>query len=234
MLIPQSLLAVREYDATFTVVPTSRFGHSSDTVLATVEMLVLNDQGEDITFPFVVLSTDSGAGAESKRSVAPSVTNGSRDVELAADEVDEAALAELMVQRAQAAGMTDTVELDQLRTWARTVLARAERTHVGRTRIKAGETRRIVLQQRIRVLPDTQGRFTFETIAPSPVATLVTGGRVSVVVLMPWEDDDVHVTIDAVASTTAFEFEQGQVKLRKWAAWHWRNDPILRLVYQYA
>ena len=75
MLIPQSLLAVREYDATFTVVPTSRFGHSSDTVLATVEMLLLNDQGEDITFPFVVLNTDSGAGAESKRSVAPSVTN---------------------------------------------------------------------------------------------------------------------------------------------------------------
>lgn len=234
MLIPQNLLAVREYDATFTVVPTSRFGHSSDTVLATVEMLVLNDQSEDITFPFVVLNTDSGAGAESGRSVAPNVINGSRDVDVSESEVDEVALAEIIVQRAQAAGVTDPAELDELRGWGRAVLARAERTHVGRTRIKAGESRRLVLQQRIRVRPDAQGRFTFETIAPSPIATLVTGGRVSVVVVMPWEDDDVRVTIDASASTTGFEFEQGQVKLRKWAAWHWRNDPILQLVYAYA
>jgi len=234
MLIPQNFFAVREYDATFTVVPTSRFGHSSDTVLATVEMLVLNDQIEDITFPFVVLNTDSGVGAESGRSVAPNVTNGSRDVDVSVGEVDEAALAEIIVQRAQAAGVTDAAELDELRAWGRTALARAERTHVGRTRIKAGEARRLVLQQRIRVRPDEQGRFTFETIAPSPVATLVTGGRVSVVVLMPWEDDDVRVSIDAAASTTGFEFEQGGIKQRKWAAWHWRNDPIFRLVYTYA
>ena len=167
----------REYDATFTVVPTSRFGHSSDTVLATVEMLVINDQAEDITFPFVVLNTDSGNGAESRQSVAPTVLNGSRPVELAPEEIDEAALAEVIVQRAQAAGVTDAAQLDSLRTWGRTALARAERTHVGRTRIKAGETRRLVLQQRIRVQPDAQGRFVFETIAPSPIATLVTGGR---------------------------------------------------------
>ena len=234
MLIPQNLFSVREYDATFTVVPTSRFGHSSDTVLATVEMLVINDQTEDITFPFVVLNTDSGNGAESRRSVAPTVLNGSRSVELAPEEIDETALAEVIVQRAQAAGVTDAAQLDTLRMWGRTALARAERTHVGRTRIKAGETRRLVLQQRIRVQPDAQGRFVFETIAPSPIATLVTGGRVSIVVLMPWEDDDVRVTVDAAASTAAYEFEQGQIKQRKWAAWHWRNDPVFRLVYQYA
>lgn len=56
-------------------------GHSSDTVLATVEMLVENDQAETIEFPFTVLSTDAGSGADPE-SVRPRVMNGSRTVEL--------------------------------------------------------------------------------------------------------------------------------------------------------
>jgi hypothetical protein len=231
MLIPQNLFTVREHDATFVVTPSSRFGHESDTVLAAVEMLIENDQAEEIEFPFVVLTTDSGAGAANRESVEPRVLNGSRPVEIGEDEVDEKALAELMVQRAQAAGVSDPAELEEVRKWGTTVLARAERTRVGRTRIKPGERRRLILQQRLRILPDEQGRFVFETIAPSPIATLATGGRVSIVVLLPWEDEDVRVAI--LERTDGFEVEQGQVKARKWIAWHWKNDPVFRLVYQY-
>jgi hypothetical protein len=231
MLIPQGMFRVLEYDATYTVTPTSKFSHDSDSVFAVVEMLVENDQQEQIDFPFVVLNTDSGDGAENSRSVEPVVVNGSREVELKTDQVDEDQFAEVMVQRAQAAGVTDPAQLERVRNWGRTALARAERTRVGRTRIKPGERRRIVLQQRIRIRPDAQGRYVFETIAPSPIATLATGGRVSLVVLLPWQDEDIRPVV--VEKTENYEVEQGQVKLRPWIAWHWRNDPVFRLVYQY-
>jgi hypothetical protein len=231
MLIPQGLLTVREYDAVYTVTPTSRFAHHSDSVFATVEMLVVNDQADDVTFPFIVLSTDPGTGAEDRRSVEPRVLNGSREVELEDAEIDEAQLAEVAVQRAQAAGVTDPAKLEQVRSWARQVLARAERTKIGRTRIKAGEQRRIVLQQRLRVLPGPDGQFVFETIAPSPIAALAPGGRMSLMVLLPWEDDDVRPQI--VDFTREFEAEQGRIKQRQWVAWSWRYDPVFRLVYRY-
>lgn len=231
MLIPEGLLTVREYDAVYNITPTSRFNHQSDSVFATVELLVVNDQAEDVTFPFFVLNTDPGNGAEDRRSVEPRVLNGSREVKLEDSEIDEAQLAELVVQRAQAAGVTDASKVEQIRTWARQVLGRAERTKIGRTRIKAGEQRRIVLQQRIRVLPDANGQYVFETIAPSPIATLAPGGRLSLVVLLPWEDEDTHPQI--VDFTREFEAEQGRIKQRQWLAWSWRYDPILRLVYRY-
>lgn len=232
MLIPQSLLTVREYDAVYTIAPTSRFGHHSDSVFATVEMLVVNDQAEDVTFPFIVLNTDPGSGAEDRRSVEPRVLNGSREVELEDMEIDEAQLAEIMVGRAQSLGVSDPAELQQLREWGRQVLGRAERTKRGRTRIKAGESRRIVLQQRIRVLPDATGQYVFETIAPSPIATLAAGGRLSLLVVLPWEDDDVRPQI--IDYTREFEAEQGRIKQRQYVAWFWRYDPIFRLVYRYA
>lgn len=230
MLIPEGLFNVREYDAVFIVSPTSKFGHESDSVFATVEMLVENNQQEAIQFPFVVLNTDPGIGAENRQSVEPQVLNGSRDVTLNDTEIDEVQFAETMVQRAQAAGVTDATELERVRHWGRTVLARAERTKRGRTRIGPGERRRIVLQQRIRILPQ-DGRYTFETIAPSPIATLAPGGRVSLAVILPWEDDDIRVQV--LERTEGFEVEQGQIKARKWLGWHWRYDPIFRLVYQY-
>lgn len=230
-MIPSNLLKVVEYDAVFTVTPTSKFSHDSDSVFAVVEMLVENDQQEEIEFPFFVLNTDPGTGAENRASVEPVVLNGSRPVEVTKDEVDENAFAELMVQRAQGAGVSDPAELEEIREWARAVLSRAERTRVGRTKIRPGERRRIVLQQRIRILPEADGRYVFETIAPSPIATLATGGRVSLVVLLPWQDEDVRTEI--LERTEGFEVEQGQIKARPWVAWHWRNDPIFRLVYRY-
>lgn len=234
MLVPQGLFTVQEYDATFTVTPTSRFDHDSDTVLATVEMLVINDQAERIEFPFAVLTTDSGEGAEAPESVEPHVLNGSRPVELRPDSVDENALAEVMVHRAQAAGVTDAAELEEVRTWGRAVLARAERTFVGRTHLDPGEKRRIVLQQRIRVRPDANGEYLLEILAPSPIATIPTGGRISVVVLLPWEDEDVKPQVVVERTEAGFEFEQGRIKLRQLVAWHWKNDPLLRLTYRYA
>lgn len=235
MLIPGNLFTVREYDATFVVTPTSRFGHDSDSVLAIVEMLVVNDEGEDVDFPFFVLNVDSGDGAENKDAVAPHVVNGSREVAVAQEEINENALAEIVVQRAQAAGESDEADLERIRQWGRQVLGRAERTHVGRTKIKPGEARRIILQQRLRVRPNEQGQYVFETIAPSPIATLAAGGRVSVVTLLPWEDEDVRPTIltGSGLTTPDFEFEQGRIKQRQWVAWHWKFDPIFRLVYQY-
>lgn len=234
MLIPQSLFKVLEYDAVFTVTPTSRFDHESDTVLAAIEMLVENDQPDVIEFPFAVLTTDSGDGAESADSVTPNVLNGSRPVELTDGEVDEVALAEVMVQQAQGAGITDPNQLEEVREWARSALAMAERVKVGRTRIEPQEKRRIILQQRLRVKP-IEGRYVFETIAPPPASTLAVGGRVSVVVLLPWEDEDIRPQILAGAgeTTAEFEFEQGRIKQRPWVAWHWKNDPLFRLVYQY-
>ena len=238
MLLPIGGIRVDEYDATLLVTPTSRFGHSSDTVLATVEMQVTNDQAEEIEFPFAALNTDPGDGAESSDSVEPKVTNGSRPVELDVNGIDEALRTQLvdgMVQRAQAAGVSDQAELDKVRAWALTVLDKAQRIKVGRTKIRPQERRRIILQQRLRVLPDDQGRFILDTIAPSPIATLATGGRVSVVALLPWEDEDVkpQLLTGEGETTSGFEFETARIKQRAWAAWHWQNDPVFRLAWRY-
>jgi hypothetical protein len=238
MLIPIGGFHVDEYDETLLVTPTSRFGHSSDTVLATVEMQVTNDQAEEINFPFAVLNTDPGTGAESADSVAPKVTNGSREVELVAEELDEQQkeqLIEGMVQRAQAAGVSEPGELEKVRGWARTVLEKAQRLKVGRTKIRPSERRRIILEQRIRVLPDDQGRFILDTIAPSPAATLVTRGRVSIAALLPWEDEDTkpQLLTGEGETTPGFEFESGRIKQRTWTAWHWQNDPVFRLAWRY-
>jgi len=234
MLLPQAGFTAQEYDAVFTITPTSRFDHESDTVFASVEMLVINDQASEIEFPFYVLSTDSGAGASASASVAPHVLNGSREVNVGPDDVDENAMAEAMAQRAQAAGVTDAAELEEVRSWGRSAVQRAERTFVGRTKLSPGERRRIVLQQRLRVLPGDDGVYVFETLAPSPIATIPTGGRISVAVLLPWEDDDIHPRIVPDRTTQDFEKEEGRVKLRPWIAWHWRNDPLLRVAYTYA
>lgn len=239
MLIPIGGFRIEEYDESLLVVPTSKFGHSSDTVLVTVEMQLTNDQAEEIEFPFAALSTDPGDGAESSDSIEPKVTNGSRPVELDADGLDDGTRTQViegMVQRAQAAGVTDAAALEQVRSWAGTVLDKAKRIKVGRTKIGPNERRRIVLQQRLRVLADEQGRFILDTIAPTPVGTLATGGRVSVVALLPWEDDDVkpQVLVGEGETTQAFEFEQGRIKQRPWVAWHWPNDPVFRLAWKYA
>jgi hypothetical protein len=238
MLIPIGGFPVEEYDETLLVTPTSRFGHSSDTVLATIEMQVTNNQKEEISFPFVALSTDPGAGAESNASVEPKVTNGSRGVELVADELDEKAEQQLvdgMVERAKAAGVKDAADLDQVKAWAQTVLEKAQRIKVGRTKIRPNEQRRIILQQRLRVLPDDQGRFILDTIAPTPASTLARGGRVSVVALLPWEDKDVkpQILTGDGETTQAFQFETGRVKKRPWVAWRWPNDPVFRLAWRY-
>jgi hypothetical protein len=160
MLIPNTLLRVLEYDAVYVITPTSRHGHFSDTVLATVEMLVENDQTETIEFPFTVLSSDAGSGADPE-SIRPRVTNGSRAVALApVDDVDEDALARLSAERARAAGHTDA-DVRAVEAWTRTALQKAERVHRGRTKLRAGERRRIVLQQRLRVRPDAARAVTY-------------------------------------------------------------------------
>ncbi len=161
--------------------------------------------------------------------------NGSEPVELrdaAKDEVDENQLAEVAVQRAQAGGVSNPAQLEEVRTWARKVLARAERTKVGRTKIGPGQQRRILLEQRIRVQPDASGRYTLEILAPSPIAALAGGGRVSVTVLLPFEDEDVRPQIEDYSRE--FEAEQGRIKGRQYLAWFWRYDPVFRLIYRYA
>jgi hypothetical protein len=239
MLIPLGGFNVNEYDVVLHVTPTSRFGHNSDTVLATVEMQVNNDGGEEISFPFAALSTDPGEGAESESSLEPKLTNGSREVEIIGDELDEAAEEQVttgMVERARAAGISDETELEKVRDWARTVLKKAERIKVGRTKIRAGESRRIILQQRLRVRGDDAQRFVLDTIAPTPAAVLSTGGRVSIVGVLPWADEDVkpELLTGKGETTPGFEFESGQIKQRTWVAWHWRNDPVFRLAWRYA
>lgn len=230
MLIPNTLLRVLEYDAVYVITPTSRHGHSSDTVLATVEMLVENDQAETIEFPFTVLSSDAGSGADPE-SVRPRVTNGSRAVTLApVDEVDEDALARLSAERARAAGHTEA-DVRAVEAWTRAALQKAERVHRGRTKLQAGERRRIVLQQRLRVRPDAAGCYLFRTIAPSPIGSLPPGGRVSLTALFPFEDDDVHITVDR--RTEGFGVEHGWLKKRQWIAWYWQNDPLLEIAYRY-
>lgn len=239
MLIPIGGFNVQEYDLTLLVTPTSRFGHSSDTVFATVEMQVFNDKNEEISFPFAALNTDAGDGVEDPASIEPKITNGSRTVDVVADELDEEAEEQLvngMVERAKAAGVTDEAEVEKIRGWAKTVLGKAQRIKVGRTKIRPQESRRIILQQRLRVRPDDEGRLVLDTIAPAPASTLATGGRVSVVALLPWEDEDVkpQILTGEGQTTEGFEFEQNRVKQRPWVAWHWRNDPIFRLAWRYS
>jgi hypothetical protein len=230
MLIPQAMLRILEYDAMFIVTPTSRANHSSDTVLAVVEMLVENDQQEEIQFPFYIMNVDSGAGALSADSVQPHVLNGSQPVEVEDGEVDEDALATQMVERTQAQGVSDPRVLEWVRGWVRETLARAERVKVGRTRIAPATRRRIILQQRIRV-QEQEGRYTLEVMAPPPIGAIAIGGRVSLFVVLPWEDEDVRIEI--LEKTEGFEVEAGRLKVRQWVGWHWRNDPVLKVVYRY-
>ncbi len=231
MLIPLSGLPVREYDVVFTVTPTSRQGHNSDSIYLTHELYVVNNTNEKIQFPFVVLSQDPGSGAQNKDSVEPKVTNGSRPVELSDDEIDNELFVDAALQRARQAGVTDAEQLEQVRAWARLVLGRAERTKRGRTTIDPNESRRIVVQQRQRLLVGEDGTFELTVIAPTPLANLQVGGRVSVVGLLPWEDEDVRPAV--VSVTQGFELEQARIKQRQVVSWHWRNDPVFELRYRY-
>ncbi|MEX0832946.1 MAG: hypothetical protein WD276_03595 [Actinomycetota bacterium] len=238
MLIPQQGFPVREYDAIFVVTPTSKFGHQSDTVMSNIELLVENNTPEPFDFPFMVLTTDPGTGAN-PTSLEPRVLNGSQPMpdltDASEDEVDEEAIATTMVAQARAAGITDETQLTGIGSWVADVLRRAERIQVGRTRIDPNMSRRIILQQRLRVLPGEDGRYIFETIAPPPVSTLLTGGRVSVVAVLPWEDEDIHTEVlkGTGETTLEYDFIEGAMGSRKWVAWHWRNDPLLRLAYRY-
>ena len=69
---------------------------------------------------------------------------------------------------------------------AEQALAKAERIRIGRPKISAGASRRIVVQQRIRVQPESSGFYRSVTIAPSPLLTVNTRGRISVYVLLPF------------------------------------------------
>lgn len=231
MLYPLGGIPVSEYDATYVMVPTSRQSHHSDTILASVEMLVRNDASEAISFPFMVLSTDPGTGASNPSSVEPRLLNGSFLVEV--DEVDEVQAAELARQRAAAVG-ADAALQGAIRRWAEEALAKAERIRIGRTHIRPGESRRIVAQQRLRVQPDDEGRFQFVTIAPSPLLTVATRGRVSVYALLPFEDEDVRVEVlPAPYTEMGFGYEITKIKNRQIASWFWQNDPIFKLGYRY-
>ena len=234
MLFPLGGIPATEYDATFTIAPTSKFGHSSDTVLAAVEMQIHNTGSERIEFPFMVLSSDPGTGATEPTSVEPRVLNGSQPVQL--DEVDEQTAADMAVQRV-AAGGADPAKQEETRQFVLTALRSAERRKIGRTHIEAGAQRRIVLQQRLRVLPDpSDGAFVFQTIAPSPLLTTPTGGRVSVFVLMPFKDGDVQPTVlgDDPRTERNYGYTLTPVQQRDVVSWFWQNDPVLRLAYRYA
>jgi hypothetical protein len=230
MLFPLEGIPVMEYDVTATISPTSRSGHHSDTALVSVEMLVHNTASEPIRFPFLVLATDPGTGAANAQSVEPKVLNGSQPVEI--DEVDEGQAAQLAQQRVAAAG-GDAQLQEQVGAWAKRALASAERIRRGRTTIHPGASRRIVVQQRLRVLPDAQGNYQFITIAPSPLLTVSTRGRVSVYTLLPYEDEDVRIAVLPELTEQAFSYELARVKQRQIASWFWQNDPILRLGYRY-
>ncbi len=234
MLFPLSGIPVVEYDATFTVSPTSRGDHHSDTVLASVEMLVRNDAGERLEFPFMVLSMDSGEGAAAAESVTPKVYNGSTEVTTAGrGEVDEQAAAEAAAQRVAAGGGT-AQDQQAAREFVRSALASAERRHVGRTHIEPGQTRRILAQQRLRVLPEPDDAFVFKTVAPSPLLTTTVGGRVSAFVWLPFEDEDVRIEVLKDGRTqTGFDFQENSVRQRKVVSWYWRNDPVLTVAYRY-
>lgn len=234
MLFPLAGIPVMEYDATFVVTPTSRQGHDSDTVLATVEMLVRNDGAEKLKFPFYVLSTDPGTGAQRPDSLEPRVLNGSSKVEVErVEELDEKEAARLAAERAAAGGADAQVQA-QVRAYAEQVLAAAERTRVGRTEIAPGVSRRIVVQQRLRVRPDAQGAYQLVTVAPSPLLTLGARGRVSVYVLLPHEDEDVRPVVDPGRTEQGYGYQLGRIRDRQVASWMWQNDPVLKLGWSYA
>jgi len=230
MLFPLEGIPVMEYDVTATISPTSRSGHHSDTALVSVEMLVHNTRSEPIQFPFLVLATDPGTGATNAQSVEPKVLNGSQPVQV--DEVDEGLAAQLAQQRVAAVG-GDALLQEQVGAWVKRALASAERIRRGRTTIRPGESRRIVVQQRLRVLPDAQGNYRFVTIAPSPLLTVSTRGRVSVYTLLPYEDEDVRIAVVPELTEQGFSYELARVKQRQIVSWFWQNDPILRLGYRY-
>jgi hypothetical protein len=231
VLYPLGGIPVTEYDVTCTISPTSRLAHHSDTALVSTELVVRNDTGDTIRFPFLVLTTDSGQGAGDPASVAPKVINGSRAVEL--DEVNEQEAARLAGERVAALGGDPAIQAKATR-WVQEALARAERTRIGRTTIKPGESRRIVVQQRLRIQPDANGNFQFVTIAPTPLFTVTVRGRVSVYVLLPFEDDDVRIAPVPELTEQSYGYELTTIKQRKVVSWYWQNDPILKLGYRYA
>jgi len=64
--------------------------------------------------------------------------------------------------------------------------------------------------------------------------TTTIGGRISVFVLLPFEDQDVNVEVIRDGRTqTGFSFEETTVKSRTIVSWHWQNDPVLTLAYRY-
>ena len=75
----------------------------------------------------------------------PKVLNGSQPVTL--DEINEQQAAELARQRAAQAGADPALQ-EQVRNGAEQALAKAERIRIGRPKISAGASRRIVVQQR--------------------------------------------------------------------------------------
>lgn len=236
MLFPRGGIPTIEFDAVFTITPTHKWDHHSDTVFGSVEMLVHNTGSDKLTFPFMVLSTDPGTGAAAAESVKPKVYNGSTDAEVTdeADDIDIEVEAAEAAQRVLNAGGTQD-DAEGAREYVRKALESAKRRFVGRTHIEPGAQRRIVAQQRLRVEPGDDGVFQFETIAPSPLLVTTTGGRVSVVVLMPFEDEDTRVEIVKDGRTElGFDYKDDVViRTRKVASWFWRNDPVLRLAYRY-
>ena len=230
MLYPLGGIPVQEFDLTCVVSPTSRLDHHSDTALLSTEMLVVNNTGEAIKFPFLVLNTDSGSGAGDAASVEPKLVNGSRPVTV--EEVDQKEAARLAEERVAAVG-ADADLRAKTRQWVEQALAKAERIRIGRTTIEPGESRRIVSQQRLRILPDAQGNLQFLTIAPSPLFTVLTRGRVSAYVLLPFEDEDVRITVVPELTEQGFGYELSRVKQRQVASWFWQNDPILKVGYRY-
>lgn len=230
MLFPLGGIPVQEYDLTCTISPTSRLAHHSDTALVTTEMLVQNNTGEPIKFPFLVLSTDSGKNVTDSASVEPKIVNGSQPVTV--DEVDEVEAARLAQERVAAVGGDPGLQ-QEVGRWVQQALAKAERIRIGRTTIKPGDSRRILAQQRLRIQPTADGAFQFLTIAPSPLFTVVTRGRVSAYVLLPHEDEDVRVTVVPELTEQGFGYELSRIRQRQVVSWFWQNDPILRLGYRY-
>jgi hypothetical protein len=127
------------------------------------EMLVQNHAGEPITFPFLVLSTDSGKNATATASVDQKILNGSQPVTV--DEVDEVEAARLARERVANAG-GDAALQEQARRWVQQALAKAERIRIGRTTIKPGESRRILTRISRRPWLDSALRWPSAMCAP--------------------------------------------------------------------
>ncbi|MEU4476496.1 hypothetical protein AB0F68_00240 [Micromonospora sp. NPDC023966] len=70
-------------------------------------------------------------------------------------------------------------------------------------------------QQRLRIQPDGQGNFQFQTIAPSPLFTVLTRGRVSAYALLPFEDEDVRISVVPKMTEQGFGYELTRVKQRQ-------------------